>query len=176
MQKVSHASKQYFLLSPYLFSLISFGLAGLCLLTFLSCCFVIKSGSDLRILIIVFLPVLVFLFVSIINAHEFWGVVCITEEKITVMAPFRKPLRFYYEDIADIGIDSCFLSVHDQFWIYVGKSIVPAQYCHNINRLPINSDYLRIQYSPKSFACLCQMLPSKLKKRLENSQTILPRR
>ena len=165
--------KRYFLLSPYLFSLIFFGLIGVLALSILSCYFIYETGSDLRSIFLVILPVTVYLVVGVINAHEFWGIVCITDQKLTVMAPFRAPIIFLYADIVDIGIDYGHLSVHDQFWIYIGKSTVPAQYCHKINRLPINNEFIRVQYSPQVFSTLCKKLPKSTKKRLENSQTSL---
>lgn len=165
--------KQCFLLSPYLFSLTCFGLVGVVLCTCLSCYFILETGSNPVSLLLPALPVIVFLTVGICNAHEFWGIVRIADCELTVMAPFRKPFSFLYEDIADIGIDYGSLIVRDQFWIYIGKSTVPTQYCHRINRLPVNSEYIRIQYSPKVFSILCQKLPKNAKKRLENSQTIL---
>lgn len=173
MKQSPGTSNHYFFLSPYLFSLTCFGLIGILALAAISCYFICATGSDLRSIIFVMLPVIVYLAVGVRNAHEFWGIVCVTDQKLIVMAPFRKPISFPYEDIADIGIDYGTLIVRDQFWIYIGKSTVPPQYCHRINRLPVNGEYIRIQYSSRVFSALRNKLPNRMKKRLENSQTIL---
>lgn len=171
--KTVDRKNQIFLLSPYLFSLTCFGLVGIVLCTCLSCYFILETDSNPVSLLLPALPVIVYLAVGIYNAHEFWGIVRITDCELTVMAPFRKPITFLYEDIVDIGIDYGTLIVRDQFWIYIGKSTVPTQFCHKINRIPVNSEYIRIQYSPKTLSALCEKLPKNAKKRLENSQTIL---
>jgi len=173
MKRIAPRTNRYFLLSPYLFFLTCFGSIGIVLCTCLSCSFILGTGSNPVSLLLPALPVIVFLTVGICNAHEFWGIVRISDCELTVIAPFRKPIVFLYEDIVDIGIDYGTLMVRDQFWIYIGKSTVPAQFCHRINRLPVNFEYIRIQYSPRTFSALREKLPKNTKKRLENSQTIL---
>ena len=101
MRQDKSSLKRYFFLSPYLFSLTCFGVIGVLVLAFLSCYFIHETGSDLRSIMLVILPVIVYLIVGIRNAYEYWGIVCITHRGLTVLAPFRKPLQFLYEDIAD---------------------------------------------------------------------------
>lgn len=172
--------KQIYLISPYLCHLMIIGLAGMLLCVVLIVSFLYVQAP---LGIVVFLRehwlslmlslglLSVYLVVCIYNAYEYFGYIQITDSELICSAPFRKPLVYKYSEIQEIGIDYVWLSVSKQYWIYCGIDRIPYEYCHKINRLPINQSYIRIQFSEKVFAALLSKLPFDLQKRLFRSKT-----
>lgn len=174
-----------FFISPYVFSLSVIGLIGISFCTLGSFYFLIRqcaSGEDGFLLsvqenwlsfVVISLPFFVYWIVIFLNAYEFLGYLRICDTEIAFCAPFRKTYRLDYEAIKDIGIDYGCLTVNRQFWIYFGKKRIPSQYVHRINRLPMNQDFMRIQYTPNVLNALCNSLSCQLSKQLQNSKSIL---
>lgn len=173
--------KQFFRVSPYLYQLVILGTCGILLCTALTAFFLYTQSHcsilDFLVergvlLLLPLCPLVVFLTVCIINSCEYFGKVLIDESRIVCYAPFRKALIFKYSEIREIGIDYAWLTVNKQYWIYIGSAKIPNNYCHKINRLPINQNYLRIQFSEDVFSALLQHLPVDLKKALYRSKTL----
>lgn len=165
--------KKYFLVSPYVFSLSCVGLMGMASMSILCFYFIHASGSEPQTYYVIAFMVAVYFGACAYDAHEFFGIVKLSETELIVLAPFRRALRFPYSEISDIGIDYGSLSVGVQFWIYIGKEKIPAKFCHRINRLPFSKKYVRIQYSPKVFVALRESLPESMRKRFNHCQTTL---
>lgn len=152
--------RKKFLVSSYLYSLSVLGFVGLILCIFLTVYFLaISCNEHISVffksysVVFIFLGCLVavYLLVCAKNAYEFWGAVEVTEEELILSAPLKRSLRFRYADIVDIGMDYGWVTVNRQYWIYVGKKQIPHTYCHRINRLPINQEFIRFQFSEDVF-------------------------
>lgn len=177
---MKNGRKQTYHISTYLYQLTILGMCGILLCTALIVFFLYDCKQQTIFeylkdnwlsLLLPLVPLIVYVLVCLNNVYEYFGYVEITDSNLICYAPFSKPLVFNYSDITDIGIDYVWLSVHKQFWIYVGIKKVPDEYCHRINRLPINHSYVRIQFSEEVFAALLNKLPDKLRKRLQRSKT-----
>lgn len=176
MVKGRKGRKRCYFISPYLFQLTILGTCGILLCTGLTIYFLYDPSlysfeEFLNVSWPLLIPLLCYLLVCIINAYEYFGIVIFSGSELTCYAPFKKTLVFQYSAIQEVGIDYVWLSVNKQFWIYVGNDKISHKYCHRINRLPINQDFVRFQFSEDVFNALLERLPHNLQKELYKSRT-----
>lgn len=178
--------KKRFLMSPYLFSLgliLVIAVVGVTIKV-VDICFwelrtfppaggnILESGA-VKSLLFIILPWEFLLAFLLFRTYEVLGYMEIQEDRLLFGSLFRRKREIRYSEIAYIGIDYGVLSGHKQFWIFFSKEKVPQKYFHNINRMKLSSQTMRIQYSRKVFEALVFYLPKNLSKKLAASYSII---
>ncbi len=170
-------SNRVYLVWPYLFALICFGFFGMLLcvgmpLGDLLCA--VASGqltkNDVQITLVASIPFLLYLGVCIGKGYEFLGYIKVSDTCVACCAPLRKAITIPFSEVQDIGVDYAIVSGQYVYWLYISRQRIPAQYCHKINTLPINSTYIRFILTENVYSVLSGVLPGDLRKRLSVSK------
>ena len=171
--------KHRFLVSAYMMSLvISLDLLFIGMYAWLAVLFVqkpwlIAEGDFWPIVITLAVPLLILVFAEIYEARLYFGWYTITDESVTLHAPFRRPLTLRYEDVRYVGAGRNFLSVNYAYWLYLSCEPVPVDQLEDMRKFRLTKRSLRIAYSKKVFDALHECLPPDLAKQLDRSKTTL---
>lgn len=109
------------------------------------------------------------------ECYSLLGCYFLYADKITIVAPLRKRITLYYNEIKSIGIDYSVINGQPQFWVYMSKGEIPKKYWNSITKLPFTSETIRVQYSQNLFDSLIHMLPKKVAKELQKADTVIQR-
>ena len=107
--------------------------------------------------------------------YEIFGTVKIQDDGVLFSSPLRGKRKFLYSEIGYVGIDYGVISGGiKQFWIVFSlDNKIPAEYCHNINRMKMTGRTMRLQYNRKVFDALVYYLPKDLSKKLNASYSVI---
>lgn len=130
--------------------------------------------DGIRTVLFVFLPVELLLLFFLCRTYEAFGHMKIQEDSILFRHPFRGKRKLLFSEIKYIGIDYGVISGGvKQFWIYFSKVPIPPKYIHNMNRMALSKQTMRIQYRREVFDSLVYYLPKDLSKRLRANYSII---
>ena len=118
-------------------------------------------------------PLLGLIAVNIYESRLWFGWYTITDESITLHAPFRRPLTLHYDDVQYVGVGRNFLSVNYAYWLYLSCDPVPVEQLEDMRKFRLTKRSLRIAYSKRAFAALLDCLPEHHAHQLERSKTTL---
>ena len=164
--------KYHFLFSPYIFSLTVFLMAA-ALIASVWMMIAAPVADDRGVLIALMLGIDLLLFGALLSSRETLGWYTITEDSISLHAPFRRTLTLRYEDVQYVGAGRNWLSVNYAYWLYLSCDRVPLEQLEDMRKFKLNNRGLRLAYSPKAFAALMDCLPEDKKQQLERSKTTL---
>ena len=177
---MSKSPKKYrFLVSAYMMSLIIIldllfiGMYAWLAVLFIQKPWLIAEGDFWPIVITLAVPLLALVFCEIYEARLYFGWYTISDESVTLHAPFRRPLTLRYEDVRYVGAGRNFLSVNYAYWLYLSMDPVPLEELEDMRRFKLTNRGLRIAYSKKVFAALYECLPPDLARQLDRSKTTL---
>lgn len=115
-----------------------------------------------------------FLMITLFAPYEAFGHMKIQEDSLLFRHPFRAKRKLLFSEIKYIGIDFGVISGGmKQFWIYFSKVPIPPKYVHNIPRMALSKQTMRIQYRREVFDSLVYYLPKDLSKRLRANYSII---
>lgn len=103
-------------------------------------------------------------------SEQYFGVLCIKDDCVVLRRPLRLEKRLKFDEIQFIGID---VGTTGAFWIYISSRSIPAKYHNKINRLTPRRCDILFAYSDKAYRSLCEYLPSKLSKKFAASASII---
>nr|MBR4280871.1 hypothetical protein [Clostridia bacterium] len=164
--------KYRFLFSAYIFSLTVFMMAA----TLVASVWLIVAApvaGDRGLFVAFLLGIDLLLFGALLSSYETLGWCIITEDGISLHAPFRRTLTLRYEDIQYIGAGRNWLSVNYAYWLYLSCDKVPAEQMEDMRKFRLTRRGLRIAYSRKVFDVLMACLPEDKKHQLEHAGTTL---
>ncbi|MBQ2954305.1 MAG: hypothetical protein IJE07_12310 [Clostridia bacterium] len=164
--------KHRFLYSAYIFSLTVFLMAA-ALIASIWMMIAAPVADDRGVLIALILGIDLLLFGALFSSRETLGWYTITEDSISLHAPFRRTLTLRYEDVQYVGAGRNFLSVNYAYWLYLSCDRVPVEQLEDMRRFQLTKRGLRIAYSRKAFAALMDCLPEDLAMQLDRSRTTL---
>ena len=133
----------------------------------------IAEGDFWPIVITFAVLLLCLVFADIYEARLWFGWYTITEDSISLHAPFRRTLTLRYEDVQYVGAGRNWLSVNYAYWLYLSCDRVPLEQLEDMRKFKLNKRGLRLAYSKKAFAALMDCLPEDKKQQLERSKTTL---
>ena len=84
-----------------------------------------------------------------ILSYSLWGHIRFLPDRFILCAPLRRRIAFCYSDIRHIVIDYSLESNQKLVWVVLSKTPIDSKYIHKVNRMPINSNQVRIVYSSK---------------------------
>ncbi len=165
--------KYRFLVYPYVF-------IGMVIITAFFVVFGVWVLTDKRIIgdrlfLISFVSAIeLFFFITVVcNSRLWFGWYTITDESISLHAPFRRTLTLRYADVQYVGVGRNWLSVNYAYWIYLSRNPVPAEHLEDMRKFRLTQHALRIAYSKKIFDALLNCLPKHHARQLERSKTTL---
>ena len=164
------------LVAPHLFLLSALSII---LITFAAYagCFLLKDAyveTDYWLICLIWVCLYIFCCTMFfLGGFLYLGAFQIQDTQILLFTPLRKRICLEYDEISDIGIDFAVINGRRQFWIYLCKDRLSEQYVHKLQHMPINGNQIKLLYTPLIYNELLSALPQALKKRLENSKTIL---
>lgn len=172
--------KKKFMMSPYLIGLGSMLLSVLTVVM-MAVVFVptiSEHGLDLNNpeghAFFLLLALYILMWVALVVPYEAFGYMEIQENAVLFRHPFRGRRKLLFSEIKYIGIDYGVISGGmKQFWIYFSKEPIPRKYLHNMNKMPLSKQTMRIQYRRKVFDALVYYLPKDLSKRLNANYSII---
>ncbi|MBR5471109.1 MAG: hypothetical protein IKU81_03200 [Oscillibacter sp.] len=176
--------KYHFLFSPYIFSLTVFLMAA-ALIASVWMIVAAPVAGDRTPFVVLVLGIDLLLFGALLSSRETLGWYTITEDSISLHAPFRRTLTLRYEDVRHVGIGRSYALERtvkngryssisaSSFWLYLSCDPVPAALLTDMDRFRQTDCGLRIAYSKKAFAALMDCLPEDQKRQLERSKTTL---
>lgn len=160
-----HDPKDTFLVDSYLFSLstmVTIMFVYACIHTFfLMIHHPVSGGTVAQLITALFIGGLyITLFVALyIQSYSIWGRVRFFSDSFLLSAPLRRKILFFYSDIRHIVIDYSLESRKKVVWVVLSKTPIDSRYIHKINRMPLNSNQVRLLYSPELDSALKRHLP-----------------
>lgn len=132
------------------------------------------GNVDVRGAIFFFGFLYLFMWITLIIPYEIFGHMKIQGDAVAFFHPFRGKRKLLFSEIKYIGIDYGVISGGvKQFWIYFSKVPIPPKYVHNMNRMALSKQTMRIQYRREVFESLIYYLPKDLSKRLRANYSII---
>jgi hypothetical protein len=160
-----HDPKETFLVDAYLFGLstmmtILFMYAGIHTF-YLMMYHPVSGGAEAQLITAFFVGGLYILFFGAlyIQSYNIWGRVRFFSDFFRLSAPLRRKILFFYSDIHHIVIDYSLESGEKLVWVVLSKTPIESRYTHKVNRMPLNSNQVRLLYSPELDAVLKRRLP-----------------
>lgn len=174
------APKKTFFMSPYLLFLSLICIVAVTLMTLrVTIPIIADYGYDYGnatvrgVLLVMIIPDLL-LFFLLFRTYEAFGHMKIQENAVVFSHPFRGKRKLLFSEIKYVGIDYGVISGGvKQFWIYFSKVPIPPKYVHNMNRMALSKQTMRIQYRREVFESLIYYLPKDLSKRLRANYSII---
>lgn len=177
MHKREH--KKTFLVDSYLFGLSTM-MTILIVYAFMHTMYLMVyhpvSGGVLAQLITALLIVGLYitLFLALyVQSYSIWGYVRFFADRFLLSAPLRRKIVFFYSDIHHISIDYSLEAKEKVIWVVLSKSPIDTKYIHRVNRMPLNSNQVRILYSPELDSVLTRNLPKSTLKQYCRCRSLL---